>query len=431
MSAVRFVILSLILFLATFGWGFSQADYNNCDKALYLCPEIAQNVSNHNATKTLCPGCEDDFNYCFAPSNSIWMKFKTNATGGNVVVSFSNVQIQAVAGRGTEIQAAMVQAIFPCDASTYTNVGDCINNANGNFIINAPGLLPLTTYYIVVNGAVNGVATLPAQATMDVMISGNGVQRTAPSIDILVSRDSICENEAMYFAAFVDHCPDTSSYRWFINGVPIAVSNDFFIQTSALKNGDVLSVKTTCFESCIIEVTDVTTPFTVTSVSVNAGPDFTIPEGSSVVLQGSTPAAQFFWTPDFTLSAGDILQPIALPQETTTYALTATIDGCSNTDEMTVFIREDLNITNTFTPNGDGANDTWDIPALENYPNCLVEIYDRWGQLVYQASGYNSKKAWDGRSKGRLLEPSVYFYVIELRDTANTDPIRGSLNLVR
>jgi gliding motility-associated-like protein len=329
------------------------------------------------------------------------------------------------------MQATIVQAIAPCDASTYTQIGSCEFAAAGNFVLSATGLLPNTTYYIVVNGATNAPATIPAQATMDISVSGNGVQRIPPGLALFVPSNLICAGEPQLFSAYAGDCPDTTDYYWYINDQLVAVtqSNDF--ETSALKNGDVLSVTTTCFEYCIIEIADTSAPFAVVTITVDAGPDFTINAGGSVVLQGSTSESSYFWTPSFTLSNPNLLSPIAQPDETTYYYLSATNGACTVTDEAVVYVNDKLSITNTFTPNGDGYNDTWEIPSLEQYSNCFIEIYDRWGQSIFQTTGYNAKKAWDGKHKGKLLEAGVYFYVIEVRDPDFTEPIRGSLTMIR
>lgn len=432
MGRIQIVNLSLMLFCWLQTLSLAQAPYNNCDKALYLCPLITQNITNYDATKTLCPGCEDDFTDCFTPNNTIWLTFETNAAGGDVELNFTNVTIENAPNQGTEIQATILQAIAPCDASTYTTIGNCVTSATGNFLLSGTALLPNTTYYVVINGAKNTTAnSAPAQATMDVTVLGPGVERIPPGVAILVPNDTLCLGETMLFSAYAGNCPDTANYEWYINDELVAITelNDF--ATSALQNGDVLSVKTACFEYCIVEINAQTPPFTVISFPVDAGPDFQILAGESVQLQGSTTAPNYSWSPDYTLSSPNVLKPFALPTTTTSYYLSATQDGCTFSDEAIVTVSEKLALTNTFTPNGDGFNDTWEIPSLEQYPNCFVEIYSRWGQLLYQTTGYSTKKAWDGKSNGKPVEPGVYFYVIDLRDSNYPDPIRGSLTLVR
>ncbi len=82
---------------------------------------------------------------------------------------------------------------------------------------------------------------------------------------------------------------------------------------------------------------------------------------------------------------------------------------------------------NTFTPNNDGVNDTWSIPALSLYPTSQVSIYNRNGTLLLQSTGYN--KAWDGNYKGRQLPAGVYYYIIDTNGAAGK--ISGSVTIVR
>jgi gliding motility-associated-like protein len=70
-----------------------------------------------------------------------------------------------------------------------------------------------------------------------------------------------------------------------------------------------------------------------------------------------------------------------------------------------------LIIPNVFSPNGDGTNDKWDIAGLRGVTNCTVEIFNRWGQLVYNSHGYNNP--WDGTWKGKPVPVATYYYVIK------------------
>ena len=68
-------------------------------------------------------------------------------------------------------------------------------------------------------------------------------------------------------------------------------------------------------------------------------------------------------------------------------------------------------IPNTFTPNGDGINDLWDIKYLNLYPKCTVNVYTRYGEKVYSSVGYGV--SWDGTFKGAQLPTGTYYYVID------------------
>jgi gliding motility-associated-like protein len=74
---------------------------------------------------------------------------------------------------------------------------------------------------------------------------------------------------------------------------------------------------------------------------------------------------------------------------------------------------QEIVIPNTFTPNGDGINDTWDIKFLNFYANSSVDIYNRWGEKVYSSIGYSIP--WDGTYKGSALPAGVYYYIINLK----------------
>jgi len=84
-------------------------------------------------------------------------------------------------------------------------------------------------------------------------------------------------------------------------------------------------------------------------------------------------------------------------------------------------------IFNTFTPNGDGVNDTWDIPALAAYPDCTLNIFNRYGTLVYNSIGY--AKAWDGNYNGKPLPVGTYYYVLDLKN--GKKPMSGPVTILR
>jgi gliding motility-associated-like protein len=85
-----------------------------------------------------------------------------------------------------------------------------------------------------------------------------------------------------------------------------------------------------------------------------------------------------------------------------------------------------LFVPNAFTPNADGKNDRWVIPAVIPELGALVNVYDRAGQVVYQSRG--NVVAWDGTYKGVPLATGVYIYQIVL---PNAEPLKGTVLLLR
>jgi len=422
------VIYLLSLFVGQFLG--AQETYNACNSALEICPLQVITVNNIGANKTFCPSCEDDFNFCFAPNNSIWLTFSTNATGGDVQLDFSNMVFEINPGQDTGIQATLIEAAIPCNAASYTAVGNCVSNASGNFSLLAPALPANTTYYVVVSGDLNGAGiTLAAECTMDVLLSGVGVNRVAPSMNFGYNA-TICENEMFVALVNIRDCPDSTFISWYVNGNLAAVTQDTFFYSSNIQDGDVLSVSTSCFSVCPVTISQTSIPIGVTTFLVDAGPNVVLPEGGSVVLQGATSAIDYYWTPSFSLSNDTILTPVSLPDVTTIYTLTATQNGCTLQDYVTITVNSDLFFPNTFSPNNDGDNDTWVIKGIEKFPDAQLNVYTRWGQLVFQSTGYNLQKAWNGDGKSGPLNEGVYFYEINLRDK-DEQTRKGSITLIR
>ena len=91
-------------------------------------------------------------------------------------------------------------------------------------------------------------------------------------------------------------------------------------------------------------------------------------------------------------------------------------------------------IYNTYTPNGDGANDTWKITGINGYSNCEINVYNRWGQKIFSSIGYDNNQEWDGTSEGINVPTATYYYMIDLK--ANTDDrdaelYKGAITIIR
>jgi gliding motility-associated-like protein len=84
-------------------------------------------------------------------------------------------------------------------------------------------------------------------------------------------------------------------------------------------------------------------------------------------------------------------------------------------------------IPNTFSPNNDGINDYWNIDALVTYPGSSILIFNRYGQQVYQSTGY--ARPWDGTYNGSPLPQGTYYYIIDLKN--NTPKLTGWVLIVR
>lgn len=410
----------------------AQTSYNSCDQALELCPNKTFEVNNYGANRTVCGGCEDDFTMCFTPINSIWMKFTTNEVGGTATVDFSNVNMTIENGRDTRYNAVVFSANVPCNSVSYIPVGNCINGIAGGGQINLTNLAPNTTYYLCVSGGMTGGFTLPAEFEMSIRVLGQAVDR--PQSFVFVSwNTNYCSDEPLYALAGTGDCPDKGSFYWYMNDELIAVTQDSILYTNNFVDGGVLRVEVSCYGQCPDVVQFVSDTIRISEFIIDAGPDRVITQGGSTQLESVIPAnSTILWTPTYGLSNPYVNFPIADPTTTTTYTLTVTdtLTGCSMVDYVTVTVLDGIVIPNTFSPNGDGQNDTWYIKGLEAYPDNEIKIFTRWGQVVYQARNFNELKAWDGKIKLGDVTESVFFYVLKLNDSEGTE-FNGSITLLR
>ncbi|MFN0257686.1 T9SS type B sorting domain-containing protein [Pedobacter ureilyticus] len=81
-------------------------------------------------------------------------------------------------------------------------------------------------------------------------------------------------------------------------------------------------------------------------------------------------------------------------------------------------------IPNVFTPNGDGKNDTFEIPGIELFEN-EITIMNRWGGTVYLKKGYQNE--WTGQG----LNEGTYFYLLKLKIDTKWEIYKGYVTLLR
>ncbi|MBS1512261.1 MAG: PKD domain-containing protein [Bacteroidetes bacterium] len=175
-----------------------------------------------------------------------------------------------------------------------------------------------------------------------------------------------------------------------------------------------------------------TKPFTVHPYPVvDAGPDRVVLQGGAITILSNVTGndLQYLWSPATYLDNTAIATPTASNmQDDITYTLTVTArGGCKAADNMFVKVLKAPRIPNTFTPNGDGINDTWIIQYLDTYPNNKVQVFTRNGQLVFESRGY--KTPWDGTYNGKALPFDTYYYIIEPGN--GRAPITGYVTIVK
>jgi gliding motility-associated-like protein len=96
--------------------------------------------------------------------------------------------------------------------------------------------------------------------------------------------------------------------------------------------------------------------------------------------------------------------------------------GCSDTITKVIIIIDDILVfPNVITPNSDGVNDYFEITNSDKYANNVLQVFNRWGKIVFEQQNYDNK--WDG---GNLAD-GTYFYIFKYLDNV----YNGSLTILR
>lgn len=250
-----------------------------------------------------------------------------------------------------------------------------------------------------------------------------------PTAGFVVLSDTLCERLPIRFAG--NASIDATSWLWnFGNGTGTSVppfsrtysnAGDFTVRLRVVNAAGCLSAEVSKLLTIAVQPT------------VDAGPDLFLRPGETSIIAASiaNPSAyDFLWTPATSLSSPIQLTPITSTQNDITYRIMATDqrNSCVAIDSMNVKIVRTIFVPNAFTPNRDGLNDNWRIPALAAYPDAMVTIFNRYGQKIFESKGYD--RPWDGTYKGAEQPTGSYIYIIQPSADA-AEILKGTVTIIR
>jgi gliding motility-associated-like protein len=165
----------------------------------------------------------------------------------------------------------------------------------------------------------------------------------------------------------------------------------------------------------------------------NAGSDVTICRGDSVKLTASG-GKSYVWELSEGLSNSTNNASIsAAPYTSTTYKVAVFNDYCVSNAEVKVIIDRCLKelpkpIPQIITPNGDVANEFWNIDDVDYFTKSTLIIFNRWGTVVYQEAPYLNQ--WKGQNEnGDDLPDGTYYYSLDLGN--GKPPYKGYIVITR
>lgn len=316
---------------------------------------------------------------------------------------------------------------------TYTSSNAAVAIiVQGKVHITGPGTTIIT--------ASDGTSTYPQTLTV---IAG-----VIPSVTISPITFNECSGIAVTYTAMPVNGGLTPHYQWKVNGQNSGPDSKDFISSNLNNNDKITCVLTTSVAcSSIPSATSNEAVFTLdppvsTAVSITSSLNSPVCAGTEIVFTATsaTPDSNpgYQWqvngnivgtnSPTYsskTLADGDVV----------TCILTSTGKCLVNPSTPSNSIIVKLNpaslciivIPNTFTPNGDGVNDLWNIAALQGYPNCSLTIFTRYGSVIYKSTGY--VKAWDGNFNGSALPVGTYYYILDIKN--GKKPLSGAVTILR
>jgi gliding motility-associated-like protein len=149
--------------------------------------------------------------------------------------------------------------------------------------------------------------------------------------------------------------------------------------------------------------------------------------GESIEIYSDNNNCQnYTWT--WTLDTVNNKSTVISPGNTSWYYINVEdSEGCLGYDSIYVVVG--VKPYEAITPNNDGFNDTWTPLDIESYEKSLVQVFSRWGALVFESTGGTSYQPWDGTNEGAELPVGTYYYIIDLN--TGDEPQTGPITIIR
>lgn len=385
---------TIIPFPVTVIWNFGDpASGGNNTSALFEPTHIFSALGTYNISLTITAGCT---NFVYNTTVDLTDSFQVDYGPDQTICTGNSVQLNNLFQYGLNYQ--------------WNPVSDLNCTTCSNPIANPT----ITSTYIV---TIDDGPGCHDEDTIVINIT-NGV--TA-----FISNDTaVCPGETVQLLA-----SGGSSYLWFADSTLSALNipDPFATPVVATTYSVIVSLP-----GCTPDTASVTVSF-LSPPDIDAGPDLTILNGNSILIDAISNGVSFLWEPGGSLNDSAILQPLASPTITTTYiVITDNGFGCLATDTVVITVNDGtipvLYFPNAFSPNEDGINDFFDYFNF-GFDKVWMRIYNRWGELVYETDLQHD--GWDGTFEDLSCSMGVYVYYAVATDRGQNYFFEGNFTLLR
>jgi gliding motility-associated-like protein len=340
---------------------------------------------------------------------------------------------------------ALVQATPPIIAAVETSPISCNGAADGAATVLVTGGFPMFAYQWSTGGNSQSIANLGA-GTYAVTVSGAyGCSATAtlavdapPPIELALIVNAPNCFELNDGSVQAEATGGAAPYRYALNESNLQEGNYF----DGLSSG-IYEITVQDAGGCeTVEAFFVNVPV---SVEVDLGEDLLIQLGDGAVINAivnlpDSLLETIIWTTSDTLECPECLTQSVAPLMTTSYSIfVETTDGCSDEDDLTIFVdrRKQIYVPNAFSPNNDGSNDLFFLNARADVVANVrsFSIFSRWGEAVFKVTDFLPNDpvfGWNGTHRGAPLNNAVFvwFAEIEFVDGA-VEIFKGDVLLMR
>ena len=397
---------------ATYSWNFGDGITNSTTNPITTHTYNANNIYTISLKVIDANGCDSTITKTITIEKPVanfgWAI--QNAGCGTLQVAFSDSSHQNIAAWkwdfGNGASSTLKNPVYTYTSPGVYSVTLVVTNSGG-----CKDTLTLDSI-IVVSGPIGSFTFTPSTGCIPLTVTFSG---TSPN-----SQNFVWDFGDGTVVSGNDTVVHTYKY--------VGVFNPILVLNTVLTNGNPCSLPATNLTGNVTTVNGFTVVINPSTISV---PEDSVYNNVLPLVSGAT-SPIFNWSPSTGINCATCQNiNVTGTGDTILYYFTVVDNstGCIQQDSLLVLSRGCLAeklIPNVFSPNGDGKNDVFYVPTICYSEDFSLEIYDRWGILMFTSK--HKDERWDGKNKsGGKAPDGVYYYIVKVLDRTYT----GFVQLIR